>query len=57
MKQFQARSKTEIKACLDYLNTNSNLIEACEQHPLGGTAVTIAGPLRQSLRSILELVK
>ncbi len=57
VKQFQGRSKTEIKACLDYLNTNSNLIEACEQHPLGGPAVTIAGPLRQSLRSILELVK
>ena len=57
VKQFQSRSKTEIKTCLDYLGTNANLIAACEQHPLGGAKVAIAGPLKQSLKSILELVK
>jgi hypothetical protein len=57
VKQFQSRSKTEIKACLDYLGTNANLIAACEQHPLGSAKVAIAGPLKQSLKSILELVK
>jgi len=57
IKQFQSRSKTEIKACLEYLNVNSNVIAACEQHPLSAGPVSIAAPLKQSLKTILELVK
>jgi hypothetical protein len=57
IKQFQSRSKTDIKACLDYLNENSDVIAACEQHPLGGPRVAITAPLKQSLKQILEFVK
>jgi hypothetical protein len=54
--QFQSRGKKEIRACLDYLETNSDVIAACEQHPMGGVLVSIAAPLKQSLTRILPLL-
>ncbi len=57
IKKFQSRGKKDVRECLDYLNAKTNLIAACEQNPLGGPPVSIAAPLKQSLKTILDILK